>query len=519
MNLNLFKKILLLFFSLYSNIAFSSFQNLNEINCDDIALNTLLNLGQDFQKLHSLYAKKFYDPYSTTLLSSGAFLQELSYINIKKIEIAGKQECMLCQSKTLVSFFVLDVNLSYIDTRTNEGQLKHKLLKFEFFLNRNNNGKLYGLIGKIISNTSSNLTDCYNIEDNFFNRGVSLELENLENEYQKKVDLLDKQQKDLNQLKGNLSNLKKEKKVALEKIKTQEHKINQLAIDVKTAKEQLEKMTQILSCIQEIEMLSSKNRKIAKEKLAEARHLYKVNFLTNRKDIEEWQQKDIIEKIWSIYSTYSSEDIEIDCGKIKIAYNNNHKIAEDNLLIVRLLSNNEGNIIELLGEDLREQINVMNKTLLTELGRAIEVGNYQVKTEGQKIVERIPDLIIPERKESVSSEIIQGIATIPKLFEREKYAEVVGLYGKYHRLFELEELKNGHMEKIIMAKYCVGAVLTWNLGDLEFYKAIYIDNLLINKNRYSRLDKGRELLTQVAENDLLPDYQMKAAIILAKQFK
>jgi len=504
---------------------------------------------------------------NSNLGSVRAFLQELSLIKIEDIRLKGISNCKFCQNPASTYFFTTRVTVQYYlkeKAKRNKTILKYGKkqkvdFNIEFYFEGENVQFDQGKIGRIVFSNSQNASNCavsnpvvpeLPSTDQINNpaiadSGASTETNNpsrdkdsgfqskgnnsifkKEKEFKVTISKKNKEirakKREIAALKAQLAQLKIDTTNKNFAIKQKEKVVKQLIIEKDRIRDSLVVMTDILECIKQADNLGKTGKEEARQKLSAATKKYKDNLLSPimKEKLSEEEIEGIIKETWETYMEFRQGEVSIKCGDLDIVYEQNYKTAEESLLMAQMIASNEGNILDLIKGDEREQVNISNRILMTELGKAMESGYYDVRSASQRIVDRLPDLVVQERKTGEGSEIAQKIKAISSLFSQGRYAEAIGLYGKFHRFFGLKEIRENYQKEILEAKYCAGAILSWNLGDIAYYKALYVDNKQMNKNEEIRIATGRDLLVQVMNNksSASEELRRKAAIALAKQY-
>ena len=138
-----------------------------------------------------------------------------------------------------------------------------------------------------------------------------------------------------------------------------------------------------------------------------------------------------------------------------------------------MVKNNPFGIIDSLANNLNDKVNRRNEQLLTNLGKALELGPDSVYTIAIKEIEILPGLIIPERNIH-SGQVITAISQISNDYAEKEYIQAINDYNTLHNIFDADELKNGPARfKVNEARFAAGSAVLWNRGNLHKVKDVF----------------------------------------------
>jgi hypothetical protein len=276
----------------------------------------------------------------------------------------------------------------------------------------------------------------------------------------------------------------------------------------------------ILSCFDTFEKERDSNHVRAREDLEAANKKYESLRTRSRHVRGDSILYNGIREVWSVYARYPVICQDVQCGPYTLSFCDDFKTGLEHLYAAEMVAYNLGNIVDQLGAGSDEKLNAMNERILTELGQAIAKGDYNIRSDAKQMVEDLPHLIVTERKgNGLLSEAFLNVRRIQDAYRKKNYAEALALYSRYYRFFELEEFKN-NQHVVAEAKFCVGAILLWDLEGINKSADMSIPNSwLANSMKTLGIQRqtGKELLLEITRMPgLSEELYKKAYVVLGK---
>lgn len=291
----------------------------------------------------------------------------------------------------------------------------------------------------------------------------------------------------------------------------------------------IEKQRSLIACVEgHIETISILENS-AEVFLQQARDLWEeveqIKLMT-RPRAEQLARKDsLVYRVWSIYEQYNGDTISVTCGEqeIELTATLDYMKAQDHLNLAYILAYDLNSIVNEYGEFTDFRVMQVNAALLENVSnifdKAEAEGNYDMKQEAQRFINRLPGLIIPAIGQDGNSKVIQELSTIPTAYRNKDYATVLGLYNRYERVLFDETIQN-NKELLASIKSCVGVVLLYDLGNAEEMRGIAFEDSWLDRSLPNRRFVGDKLLRDVVKLRKMiskPVFE-RAAFALAQRF-
>jgi len=206
---------------------------------------------------------------------------------------------------------------------------------------------------------------------------------------------------------------------------------------------------------------------------------------------------DDFRKVWSTYQEYDK-----------------YKRCKELLNAAKILVYNEGLILDILGDTQAESLNRRSSLILDNIGRLLNNPDcsYNDRSEIAKLVSRLPNIILIEQNDKVK----KGEGNIRRVhleYLNGNYAEALSLYNLYESLLSGQSFKNESLKiEVIKAKFGVGHILLWDLGQISVYKELTFQESWLGKtfNSFStRESEGRRLLLEIIDENKIIDKAIK----------
>lgn len=305
------------------------------------------------------------------------------------------------------------------------------------------------------------------------------------------------------------------------KIDIEERKveIERLSVELDKVTQELKGLSALVACIEtfqsgRLEKKQAARQEIAKANLAYERYwkYYNRQSKSDRDSYAKGQM--LLEEAWQIYSNYGAANCDsmfcrdpLNDRSLLMSYCDDYLGGYENYLIARIAAFEPHIIANSMPDDmsLGAKLNKLNETLLLRIGQALSKGVYDDKSATQSLVdelsdimERIPNLIVQERKGSVNTETKGYIQNITKAYNQANYAVSINIYNQYERFFNLDELnEEGYRRDMLSAKYCAGTILLWDLGEVSHNKGLVSYNSWLGSKLNTRRQSGRNLLLEL----------------------
>lgn len=295
------------------------------------------------------------------------------------------------------------------------------------------------------------------------------------------------------------------------------------------ATDAIDKQRRLIECVEgHIETISILESS-AEVFLQEARDLWdevEQIKLLSRPRADQLARKDtLVYRVWSIYEQYNGDTISVTCGEqeIELTATLDYMKAQDHLNLAYLLAYDLSSIVNEYGDFTDLRVMQVNAALLENVSnifdKAEAEGNYDLKQEAQRFINRLPGLIIPAVGQDGNSKVMQELATIPEAYRKKDYATVLGVYNRYERVLFDESIQNDK-ELLASIKSCVGVVLLYDLGNTEEMRGIAFKDSWLDKTLPNRRFVGEKLLREVVQLRKMiskPVFE-RAAFALAQRF-
>jgi len=181
--------------------------------------------------------------------------------------------------------------------------------------------------------------------------------------------------------------------------------------------------------------------------------------------------------------------------------------SKDNLMLVDILGNNRGNIIEFLSPTAKDATNLANRMILKSLGDVAKDGDYQDLTKVDQIIEQIEDYVkIQKQMKDIEMDLRRAVDAYS---QRKNYNSALRTFIQYDKY--LTRMPADLQYKV---KYQQGTILLWNLGNVA--NATNLAKGKTNDYIKNRKYKGMELLNAVQKNATDEKLKRKAQIAMAK---
>lgn len=489
---------------------------------------------KDFFAVEQPYIETYY---SGTKQNLSTFLQEVATYRISDIKLQFPEECSICTSRYNEKFIAVDVDFHYRSILSGfEEQSSTVLLEIRLYKSSSWQGK----IQKMLRTNYFLRTECQSVEESEGtvdsgsgeDSGGSTDYD-YDGETERLGEAIAEAESRIAELTNEVDKLRSQNGQQRQTIRAQQQKIEEqeqeiaaqeqeiaaLNATIEILRDSVAYLTSIVDCVQDIADNRRDLANNARADLDQADRDYQ-RFLTIKDDPQEEQflKDSLVLAAWEVYNRYPVTCDTITCGPLIINNCDDYKQGQDHLNTALIIAYNYGNVMDGMGPTLCEKINKSNELLLAELGQALAKGPYDVRSRAKDLKERIPYLVVNERRcETEGSDIIREIEQIPVLFEAEEYAAAMALYNKFERILPLKEIQ-GFMDLVDRVNYSAGAILAWNLGDIETNAVLAFDRSWLGEKIDSRRQVGRELLIKVKDRTTNAELKTKAYVILKKQF-
>lgn len=323
----------------------------------------------------------------------------------------------------------------------------------------------------------------------------------------------------IGRLEGENERLRSDIEALGKTIEALEAEIARLTRELDRAMEELDALAAVVACVNGFQSGRADKRRAAREEIVGAnqayeryRQEYSRNNRADGKTYEEGQM--LLEEAWQTYSKYGAANCDsVICrnpltgNTLLLSYCDDYLEGYENYLIARITAFEPHIIANSMpeGMSLSAKLNKLNEVLLSRIGQALSKGVYNDKSDTQKLVdeledimERIPNLIVQERKESENTEIKGHIQDITKAYNKANYAVAISIYNQYERLFKIEEFnEESYRQDILSAKYCAGTILLWDLGEVSRNQGLVNYNSWLGARLGNRTQFGRQLLSEL----------------------
>lgn len=328
---------------------------------------------------------------------------------------------------------------------------------------------------------------------------------------------------EIGDLKGTISQLRHDTATLHETIKVREDTIYAQGQRIEKLKDSLQYYKDIVSNV----LLFEQNRREKKETAAAV--LEKAEHIYNTYSTASGPYKDSLRmQLWNIYSNNRTETTFQNCGPFNLLAIDDLKRSEDHYYMASLLIDDNGTIFNKMGADLCSKVRKMNAGMLSELGQTLENANqYSLKSDVYDKVEKLSSLLIAERKcwnasgeevEFKGTNAYYDMKNIKKSFEAKDFATTIGIYNRYYRLMELDEVKKD-TNLIAEIKYHIGSIMLWNLGGTIDYRGLTQQGSWLKENYGRRIEVGQNFLIDAIKlNPDDKDLIEKAYILTRKKY-
>lgn len=289
----------------------------------------------------------------------------------------------------------------------------------------------------------------------------------------------------------------------------------------------LEEAKIVLTCVEDHQNTLAFLRGNARDYLTSARKDYYTSASMKRNIRPSRKQKELRDSLrfhaWSVFQDYSGDTITVTCGDMDFISQLDFMEAEDHLAMSYLIANDLTDLINKYGNSTDFRVMQMNAALLENIAggykKADANGNYDLKQEFERLINRLSSLIIPAPGKEGSSRIIREISEIPKAFERREYGKVLGIYNQYERVLYDTTIQS-KKELLAEIRYCVGICLLYDLGNLKNLEGAAYEGSWFGKVIVDQQKAASELLEEVvkAGKYISPDLYDKALYGLGHRY-
>lgn len=295
-----------------------------------------------------------------------------------------------------------------------------------------------------------------------------------------------------------------------------QQRIAQLNREIRNLNDELSKVEQVIICVQQFNSERRQNRLSARKEIDRAVNIYE-SFIRNQGRYYETDRvsEDTLLIAWLTFEKYGAVSCDSSLCSVsgipplQMNYCDDYLTGYENYLAARIIAYNPSIVLNLLSDTLKinEKFNYLNEVLLRNIGASLDKGVYNVRSDAKAIVEDLPRImqelpafVIEERKSSENTDVRSDLIEIVRAYNREEFDYALYLYGKYERLFAFEDFKEGDYPKLILlAKYCAGTILLWDLGNVENAKKLAFPYSWTGQNLNFNFNAGISLLNQVIQ--------------------
>lgn len=211
-----------------------------------------------------------------------------------------------------------------------------------------------------------------------------------------------------------------------------------------------------------------------------------------------------------------------DAWEVYTHVDTNYLRGQEYFNMYRIVKGNLEGILDSLGTEDYEKINGRNQQILSNLGKAIELGPDSITTLAVGEVAELPANIIAERNID-SEQVASTIEGIKKSYDDEDYASALSTFSNYQNVFDIEEYRTGKIkEDIDKACLAAGTIMLWNLGNVTKFKNVFPKGGWARKsleNRTTREIAGKQILEQLIKDpNTENEVKKEAAIMLGKYY-
>lgn len=308
-------------------------------------------------------------------------------------------------------------------------------------------------------------------------------------------------QRDKDVLEKDLTNSRAKNKELLDSLKV-------AIAEYESTKKLLDEARIVLTCVEDHQNTLAFLRRNASKYLASAREDYYTSASMKRNTRSSRKQNELRDSLrfraWSIFQDYSGDTITVTCGSLpEFVSTLDFMEAKDHLAMSYLIANDLTDLINKYGNSTDFRVMQMNAALLENIAggykKADANGDYDLKQQFERLINRLSSLIIPAPGKEGSSRIIREISKIPLAFEERKYGEVLGIYNQYERVLYDTTIQS---KKQLLAeiKYCVGICLLYDLGNLKNLEGAAYEGSWFGKVIADQQEAASELLEEVVED-------------------
>jgi len=324
------------------------------------------------------------------------------------------------------------------------------------------------------------------------------------------------------------------------RLKKAEEGIAELEVELTLANE-------ILDCLRFSEKEKRTAIRNAQPALDSARQRFKqYSRLASSSRRDRASQQQIAEHLDYIFNTYNQYDnraTTTTCGDLEISSVIEFTQVGDHLNMAYILAKDPRHLVnnKRYGDSTDQRAARVNTDIIYHIGQIYAKQNkYNDRAEANKIVsEDLMELLNILPAALMSSENIntsdttsrtnfvkQLYASIPKLYEQERYISAIGIYNRFQRIEGESGLRN---EQLIRAsvRFAIGTILLYDLGNVSNLQGIALSGTWLKESLPEMQNKGADLLKGVIsmsareERDKkeLNKIKYRAAYMLSKRYE
>lgn len=228
------------------------------------------------------------------------------------------------------------------------------------------------------------------------------------------------------------------------------------------------------------------------------------------------ERKDSAKYIWNTFKKYEGDSLFLSCGGINTELKLDFLQASHKLAYAQLLKRYSGDIIPLYPGKDDEQAIARNTDLLRLLAQVIAEGNYNQQSDAQNILDVLPEFWFDIRRQNAYSEVVALVDKVNESFNQEDYSVMMSRFARLKDYMSLPSVK-GQRAKLAEAKYNIGLVLLFNIGEINRLKPTASPESNLHKMLDNSEGYGADLLKSINLEDDVVFYE-KAALALSKQY-